>query len=85
MTHSPKNRINASIFMRIDISRILHNSFAITWGNLGSDNLSTNTNYQLICTEELYMTLVPLEACTKEEACSCEFTLALFGIYLVEY
>ena len=27
--------INTSIFMRMEISRILHNSFAITWGILG--------------------------------------------------
>ena len=27
--------LNTSIFMRIEISRILHNSFAITWGILG--------------------------------------------------
>ena len=27
--------LKASIFMRIEISRILHNSFAITWGILG--------------------------------------------------
>ena len=26
--------LNGSIFMRIEISRILHNSFAITWGEL---------------------------------------------------
>ena len=49
MTHSPKNRIHASIFMRIEISRILHNTFAITWGNSGSHDLSSDTNYQLIC------------------------------------
>ena len=24
--------LNASVFMRIEISRILHNSFAIAWG-----------------------------------------------------
>ena len=58
MTHSPKNRINISIFMRIEISRILHNSFAIAWGNSGSHNLSANTKYQLICTERtLYNTI----------------------------
>ena len=51
MTHSLKNRINASIFMRIEVSRIMHNSFAIAWGNSGSHNLSANTNYQLICNE----------------------------------
>ena len=27
--------LNANIFMRIEISRILHNSFPITWGILG--------------------------------------------------
>ena len=27
--------LNASIFMRIEISR-LHNSFAVTWGNSGN-------------------------------------------------
>ena len=27
--------LNTSIFMRIEISRILHNSFVITWGILG--------------------------------------------------
>ena len=37
--------LNASIFMRIEISRILHNSFAIAWGNSGSHNFSVNINY----------------------------------------
>ena len=37
--------------MRIEISRILHNSFAITWGKSGSHVFSTNTDYQLIYTE----------------------------------
>ena len=37
--------LNAILFMRIEISRIFHNSFAITWGNAGSHNLSVNTNY----------------------------------------
>ena len=45
--------LNTSIFMRIEISRILHNSFAITWGNFGSHNLSVNSNYQLIYTERI--------------------------------
>ena len=31
--------LNASIFMRIEISRILHNSFTMAWGNSGSHNL----------------------------------------------
>ena len=35
---------NASIFMRIEISRILHNSFTIAWGNSGSHNFSANTD-----------------------------------------
>ena len=51
MTHSPKNRINAGIFMKTEISRILPNSFAIAWGNSGSHDFSSNTNYQLLCTE----------------------------------
>ena len=37
--------------MRIEISRILHNSFAITWGNSGSHNFCPNTDYRLIYTE----------------------------------
>ena len=45
MTHSPKNRINASIFMRLEIARMLHNSFAIAWGNFESHDLHANTNY----------------------------------------
>ena len=32
----------------IEISRILHKSFAITWGKSGSHNFSANTDYQLI-------------------------------------
>ena len=57
MTHYPKIGLNASIFREIEISRILHNSFAITWENSGSHNFSDNTNYQLICTERnLYNT-----------------------------
>ena len=34
--------------MRIEISRILHNSIAIAWGNSGSYDFSVNTDYQLI-------------------------------------
>ena len=34
--------------MRIEISRILHNSFAIAWGNSGSHDFSVSTNYRLI-------------------------------------
>ena len=45
MTHSPKFRINISIFVRIEISRPLHNSFTIAWGNSGSHDLSANTEY----------------------------------------
>ena len=37
--------LNASIFMRIEISRILHNSFTITWGNSGSHDFGAITNY----------------------------------------
>ena len=40
--------LNASIFMRIEIPRILHNSFAIAWENSGSHDFSVNTNYRLI-------------------------------------
>ena len=47
MTHNPKNRISA----RIEVSRILYNSSAITWGNSGSHNHSANIDYQLICIE----------------------------------
>ena len=44
-----------SIFMKIEISRILHNHFAISWANSGSHMFSANTNYQLIYTKrELY-------------------------------
>ena len=56
MTHSPKIGLNASIFMRIEISRILHNSFSITWGNSGSHDFSVNTNYQLIYIERTLYT-----------------------------
>ena len=38
--------------MRIEISRILHNSFAIAWENSGSHDFSVNTNYQLIYIEK---------------------------------
>ena len=51
MTHGPQLGLNANIFMRIDISRILHNSFAITWGSSGSHNFSASTDHQLICTK----------------------------------
>ena len=45
--------------MRIEISRILPNSFAVAWGNSGSHDLSANTKYQLICTERtLYNILI---------------------------
>ena len=37
--------------MGIEISRILHNSFAITRGNSGSHIFSANTDYQLIYTK----------------------------------
>ena len=37
--------LNSSIFMRIETSRILHNSFAITWGNSGIHNFSASTDY----------------------------------------
>ena len=37
--------LTASIFMRIEISRILDNSLAITRGNSGSHNFSANTSY----------------------------------------
>ena len=69
MTHSPKKGLNASIFIRIEISRILHNSFAIAWGNCGSHNFSVNTNYQLIyikrtlyntCLQFIYTTGMPM-------------------------
>ena len=49
------------MFMRIEISRILHNSFAIAWGNSGSHNFSVNTDYQLIYIKRtLYNTTVIL-------------------------
>ena len=37
--------------MRIEISRILHKSFAITWTNSGSHDFRANTDYQLIYME----------------------------------
>ena len=37
--------------MRIEISRILHTSFAIACWNYGSHNFSANTDYQLIYTK----------------------------------
>ena len=40
--------LNVSIFMRIEISRILHNSFRIAWENSGSHDFSANIDYQLI-------------------------------------
>ena len=46
--------LNASLF--IEISRILHNSFAITWENSGSHDLSVNTDYQSIL-KEFYITI----------------------------
>ena len=51
---------NANIFMRIEISRILHNSFVITWGNSGSHDFSANTNYQLIYTERTLSNVIDL-------------------------
>ena len=45
MTHSAKIRITVSIFMRIEISRILLNSFASAWGNRWGHNFSANTDY----------------------------------------
>ena len=49
--------LNASIFMRIEISRILHNYFVNHMGNSGSQEFSANTNYQLIYTDRnLYNT-----------------------------
>ena len=51
MTHIPlKLGLNASIFMRIEISRILHNSFTIAWETSGSHDFSVSTDYQLIYT-----------------------------------
>ena len=50
--------LNASILMRIEISRILHNSFAIIWGNSGSHDFSVNTNYQLIYTKRTLYNIV---------------------------
>ena len=46
-----KLELNDSIFMKIEISKILHNSFAIAWENSGSHDFSVNTDYQLIYTE----------------------------------
>ena len=43
--------LNANIFMRTEISRILYNSFAITWGNYESHDFNVNTDYRLIYTE----------------------------------
>ena len=43
--------LNATIFMKIEISRILHNSFAIAWGNSGSHAFSANSDYRLTYTE----------------------------------
>ena len=37
--------------MRIEISRILHNSFAITWENSWSHDFSANTENQLVYIE----------------------------------
>ena len=42
---------NASIVMRIEISRILHNSSAIAWWNTGNHDFSAYTNYHLINTK----------------------------------
>ena len=43
MTYGSKNRVKHSIFMRIEISGILHNSF--TWRNSGSHYFSASTDY----------------------------------------
>ena len=43
--------LNASMFMKNRISRILHNCFAIAWVNSWSHDVGVNTDYQLICTE----------------------------------
>ena len=37
--------------MRIEISRILYNSFAIIWENSWNHDFSVNTDYRLIYTE----------------------------------
>ena len=44
--------LNASIFMRIEISRILYNSCNYMV-NSGSHDFSANTNYRLIYTERM--------------------------------
>ena len=46
-----KLALTTSIFMRIEISRIFLNSFAIAWENSGSHGFRANTNYQLIYTK----------------------------------
>ena len=45
-------KLNAKIFMRIEISRICHNSFTIAWGNSGTHDFSANTDYQLLYTKK---------------------------------
>ena len=67
--------LNASIFTRKEISRILHNSFAITWGNSGSHIFSANTDYQLIYTKRtLYNTMRP------EGLLYIQFTLLAYAL-----
>ena len=55
-----KLALNASIFIRIEISRILHNSFTIMGGNSGSHILSVNIDYQLIYTKRTFITVTSL-------------------------
>ena len=43
--------LKTSIFMRIEISRILHNSFAIAWGEFWESHFSAYADYQLIYIE----------------------------------
>ena len=44
--------------MRIEISRILHNSFSNTWGKSGSHDFSVNSDYQLIYTERTLYNII---------------------------
>ena len=67
--------------MRIKISKILHNSFAIAWGNSGIHNFSVNNDYQLIYIEK---TLYNTKA--QEIECPCKiqwYTILILSLSIL--
>ena len=66
--------------MRIEISRILHNSFVIAWGNSQSLNFSANTNYQLIYTKRTLYNRCILQIWQTEETTPEESKIISFSM-----